>query len=201
MLAAIASQFWLIVNRLTSGGGVGEGLTGPVGIALLTNEVTKLGTSYILEFGALISLNLAIINILPIPALDGGRIMFLVIEWIIHKPLPTKIVQSLIIGSFAVLVPLGLVPEGLDVAVVQAHIFGDTWGPIGFSLFLAMAFLMLFSVMWTVIDALTRMLSDILYTNSRTGPYTKYLAKLNRFDLVKKFYSKILIPDSITNSK
>jgi len=73
------------------------------------------------------------------------------------------------VNAYAVLSPLGLVPEGLEIAVVQAHIFGQQWGAFGFKLFLAMAFLMLFSVMWTVIDALTRMVSDIVYTNSHIG--------------------------------
>lgn len=54
--------------------------SGPVGIAVITSEVAKLGFRYLLQFTALLSLNLAIINILPFPALDGGRVLFLVIE-------------------------------------------------------------------------------------------------------------------------
>jgi len=96
------------------------------------------------------------------------------------------------INAYAVLVPLGLVPEGMDVAVVQAHIFGQHWGPIGFNLFLVMAFLMLFSVMWTVIDALTRMVSDILYTNSRVGPFKKYLSWLENISMGKFYYCIIV---------
>ena len=97
------------------------------------------------------------------------------------------------INAYAVLVPLGLVPEGLDVAVAQAHIFGQQWGPLGFDLFLVMAFLMLFSVMWTVIDALTRMVSDILYTNSRVGPFKKYLSWLENISIGKFYYCIIVV--------
>jgi len=57
-------------------------LTGPVGIAQLTGEVAKAGISPLLEFTGFISINLAIINLLPLPALDGGRIAFVLLEWV-----------------------------------------------------------------------------------------------------------------------
>ena len=57
-------------------------LAGPVGIAQLTGEVAKAGISPLLEFAGFISINLAIINILPLPALDGGRIVFVLLEWV-----------------------------------------------------------------------------------------------------------------------
>ncbi|MEL7562686.1 M50 family metallopeptidase [Dehalogenimonas sp. 4OHTPN] len=56
-------------------------IAGPVGIAQMTGEVARAGISPLLEFTAFLSLNLAILNLLPIPALDGGRIAFVVIEW------------------------------------------------------------------------------------------------------------------------
>jgi regulator of sigma E protease len=54
--------------------------SGPVGIAVLTGQVAALGFRHLLQFTALLSINLAIINVLPFPALDGGRMLFLVIE-------------------------------------------------------------------------------------------------------------------------
>ena len=57
-------------------------LAGPVGIAQLTGEVAKAGFSPLLEFAAFLSINLAIINLLPLPALDGGRIAFVLLEWV-----------------------------------------------------------------------------------------------------------------------
>ena len=57
-------------------------VAGPVGIAQLTGEVAKAGISPLLEFAGFISINLAIINILPLPALDGGRIVFVLLEWV-----------------------------------------------------------------------------------------------------------------------
>jgi len=57
-------------------------LTGPVGIAQMTGEVARAGLSPLLLFAGFISINLAIVNILPLPALDGGRIVFVLLGWI-----------------------------------------------------------------------------------------------------------------------
>ncbi|PJE51137.1 MAG: hypothetical protein COV29_02590 [Candidatus Yanofskybacteria bacterium CG10_big_fil_rev_8_21_14_0_10_36_16] len=97
------------------------------------------------------------------------------------------------VNAHSVLSPMGLVPEGLEIAVVQANIFGNIWGPIGFKLFLVMAFLMLFSVMWTVIDALTRMVSDIIYTNAREGKYKGVFRVFNKFSIGQLYYGVIVI--------
>jgi len=55
---------------------------GPVGIVQFTGELAKTGVSPVLEFAAIISLVLAIVNLFPLPALDGGRIVFVLFEWI-----------------------------------------------------------------------------------------------------------------------
>jgi len=60
--------------------GSGPQVTGPVGLFQITGEATEAGPSYLLEFAAFFSVNLAIINLLPFPALDGGRILFVTIE-------------------------------------------------------------------------------------------------------------------------
>ena len=96
------------------------------------------------------------------------------------------------LNAYAVLAPRGLVPEGLEVAVVQAHIFGDQWGSFGYKLFLAMAFLMLFSVMWTVIDAFTRIITDLLYVHCRVGPFQKYLSRFKKFSINHLYYGLIV---------
>lgn len=59
---------------------VSEGVSGPVGIAQITTQAVALGPISVLQLFGLLSLNLAAINILPIPALDGGRFFFLIIE-------------------------------------------------------------------------------------------------------------------------
>ncbi|MBN1550087.1 RIP metalloprotease RseP [bacterium] len=70
---------------------VRENLVGPLGIGVITAKVAQTGFRNLMEFTALISLNLAIINLLPIPILDGGLILFLLIELIRRKPLNEKI--------------------------------------------------------------------------------------------------------------
>ncbi|MBQ6370573.1 MAG: site-2 protease family protein, partial [Firmicutes bacterium] len=60
-------------------------LSGPVGIVYAVNETAKSGILYVIYLAALLSLNLAIINMLPFPALDGGRLLFLLIRKVTGK--------------------------------------------------------------------------------------------------------------------
>ena len=78
---------------------------GPVAIAQITGEVAKAGISPLLEFAAFLSINLAIINIFPLPALDGGRIIFVLLEWVRRgKRIPPR-TEGLIHGiGFALLI-------------------------------------------------------------------------------------------------
>jgi len=80
MLKEIVFAFGNLIGNLVSGEPVGQEFAGPVGIANITGQAANLGFVYLLQFMALLSLNLAIINILPFPALDGGRILFLLVE-------------------------------------------------------------------------------------------------------------------------
>jgi len=97
------------------------------------------------------------------------------------------------LNAYVILKPLGLVPEGLEVAVVQAHIFGDKFGIIGYKVFLVMAFLMLFAVMWTIFDAVTRIASDILYVNCRSGYFKNILKPLRGLSESHLYYIIILL--------
>ncbi len=69
-----------LFKGLVMGAGTSEGVAGPLGIAVLVNKMRELGIAYLFQISAILSLNLAIFNALPIPALDGGRILFLFIE-------------------------------------------------------------------------------------------------------------------------
>ncbi|MBD3238752.1 MAG: RIP metalloprotease RseP [Candidatus Moranbacteria bacterium] len=68
-----------------------QNVAGPIGIVVLTNRMTEMGFAYLVQFTAFLSINLAIINILPFPALDGGRILFLLIEFIKGKPVSSNL--------------------------------------------------------------------------------------------------------------
>jgi len=91
MTAATAVGYATIIKNLFTTGSAGVAVSGPIGIAVLTGQATKTGFNYLLQFVAIISINLAIINIIPFPALDGGRLLFLFIEKIKGSPVNKKI--------------------------------------------------------------------------------------------------------------
>jgi len=91
ILGQIVVAFVHLFSQIFHGDNVGDQFAGPVGIANITGQAARLGFTYLLQFMALLSLNLAIINILPFPALDGGRIFFLAIEKIKGKPVRKEI--------------------------------------------------------------------------------------------------------------
>lgn len=111
-----------------------------------------------------------------------------IIFWLLG--LITLVLLSL--NAHTVLSPKGIVPEGLNVAVAQAQIFGQHWGAWGSNSFLVMAFLMLFSVMWTIVDAFCRIVSDILYVNSHTGPFKKYLGAVENISVSHLYYGLVV---------
>lgn len=96
-------------------------------------------------------------------------------------------------NAVAVLTPQDLVPSGIQVATLQAEIFSSHLGIIGEKLFLGMAYLMLFSVMWTVLDALTRIISDIIHTQAQVGIYTKLFSPFKNISIHKLYYTCIVI--------
>jgi len=71
---------------MVSGGASSAEIAGPVGIVGLIGDAAQVGTVFLLSFAAFLSINLGILNLLPIPALDGSRIVFAVVEAIRRKP-------------------------------------------------------------------------------------------------------------------
>jgi len=76
-----------LVRSLALHGHVPEGITGIVGIAVLTYSSVQEGFMTYLRLVALLSLSLAILNVLPLPALDGGRLLFVLVEVLMRRPL------------------------------------------------------------------------------------------------------------------
>ncbi|TCO79907.1 RIP metalloprotease RseP [Marinisporobacter balticus] len=74
-------------GKLFSGSASAKDVVGPVGIIYLVGEAAKTNIYYVLHLAGLISVNLGVVNLLPIPALDGGRLVFLMIEGLTGKPL------------------------------------------------------------------------------------------------------------------
>lgn len=87
-------------------GKVPDDVSGPVGIYQVSSKVTKHGLIAILQFMGVLSINLAILNIMPLPALDGGRVVFLAVEKVIGKKWKNKIEGS--VHSIGMIVLLGL---------------------------------------------------------------------------------------------
>lgn len=87
----IATGLWGMLSGIATGQGVPDGVAGPVGIYKISAQVNKMGWLASLQFMAVLSMNLAVLNILPLPALDGGRLVFLGLEMIIGKKLKNKI--------------------------------------------------------------------------------------------------------------
>lgn len=86
LLKGIGQTLWKLVTFQS----VSKDVAGPIGIAQMTGDAIKFGRNAVLEMLGLLSLNLAIINILPFPALDGGRLFFVVIEGITGKRIKTN---------------------------------------------------------------------------------------------------------------
>ena len=113
---AIILAFCELFKNLIMGNGVSVELAGPVGIAALTGQMARMGFVYLLQFTALLSINLAIINFLPIPALDGGRVLFLIIEKIRGKSMKRALEAGLNQAFFVLLMLLVLIVTFRDVA-------------------------------------------------------------------------------------
>ena len=103
-----------IWNVIQGKGGFSE-VAGPVGIGKIIGEARSLGWVSVVTFAAFLSINLAIINILPFPALDGGRVIFTIYEWIVGKPVPTKVSKIIHGAGFVILILLMLVITAHDV--------------------------------------------------------------------------------------
>ena len=91
-------------------------VSGPVGIAGMVGDAAEFGLSQLLMFTAFISLNLAVLNALPFPALDGGRVLFILVEAIIRRPIPQKFQNYANAIGFLLLMTLILVLTVRDIA-------------------------------------------------------------------------------------
>ena len=118
MTILTAEGFWKLISRLAVGDGVDASVAGPVGIATMTGEIAALGFGYLIHFTAVLSINLAILNILPFPALDGGRIVFLALEAIRRKPVTAKIEGAVHGLGFALLMLLVILVTYRDIIAI-----------------------------------------------------------------------------------
>ena len=104
-----STQIIRTVRGLFSGRISGRNVGGPIFIGQLAGESARLGLDSFLGFMALISINLAILNLLPVPVLDGGQFLFLLAEAVIRRPLPAKLRERLTtVGLVLIVLLMGL---------------------------------------------------------------------------------------------
>jgi len=115
VLWAVTVGLLQFLGQIFTGAADFSSVTGPVGIVGLVGDASNLGFIYLLQFTAFISLNLAVINLLPFPALDGGRLLFLLIEAIKRKRINPKVVNSLNALGFILLLLLMVVVTVHDI--------------------------------------------------------------------------------------
>ncbi len=116
-IAIIVGLFGLLLSLIT-GQGLPPGIEvmGPIGIGSMAVQAVQVGLSYFLQFIALIAIYLAIFNLLPIPALDGGKLLFLAIEKIKGSPINRKFEQRITVGFFLALIFLMILVTIKDIA-------------------------------------------------------------------------------------
>lgn len=104
LTAQTARAIGTFISQAVTGRANLSDVAGPVGIVGMVGDVRELGFVYLLTFTALISINLAIINLLPFPALDGGRLLFIIIEVISRREIPPRVFNAVNAVGFALLI-------------------------------------------------------------------------------------------------
>lgn len=128
---AIVYAFGGIFRDLVVSRKVAEDVAGPVGIAVMTGQVAKQGIAPLVQFAAMLSVNLAVINFLPIPALDGGRVLFLFIEKLRRRPVSRHLEIAIHNVAFLILILLILLVTARDLFRYGGVIAGGVKGLVG----------------------------------------------------------------------
>ena len=106
-------------------------IAGPVGIAVLTGQIAQLGLIHLVQFTAVLSVNLALLNILPIPALDGGRLLILAIEAVRRRALAERVERRIHAAGFAFLIALVVVVTYRDIVQFGGSIMDAAANAVG----------------------------------------------------------------------
>lgn len=115
LVAAIITGLGEIIGKLFAGQGNQVDVAGPIGVAVLTGRAVAMGWIYVLQFMAVLSINLAVINLLPLPALDGGRLVLLAIESVRRRSLSQNLEALLHRFGFTALIGLLILISLADV--------------------------------------------------------------------------------------
>ncbi len=104
----VVLTFQGLSQLVTNFGETATQIAGPIKIVEIGSSIASNNAAGLLQFGALISINLAVMNILPLPALDGGQLAFLLFEGLLGKPLPMKLQETVMQTGLFLLLGLGV---------------------------------------------------------------------------------------------
>ena len=97
-----------------------EGVSGPVGIVNIVSDFSRFGFVFLIQLTALLSINLALINLIPFPGLDGGRILFVIIERIKGSPFHWKFTRAIHAAGFILLILLMILVTYHDILKINS---------------------------------------------------------------------------------
>ena len=117
-LTDVAATLYGLVHNAIVGHADLSQIAGPVGIVGIVGDAYHIGWVYLLSLAAMISLNLVIINLLPFPALDGGRLLIVIIEAITRRPMPAKVTNWINTIGFGLLILIMLFVTYHDVVKI-----------------------------------------------------------------------------------
>ena len=103
--------------------GDGKNLSGPVGVAQMAGQVAAVGFVPLVSFTALLSINLGVVNLFPLPVLDGGHLILIILEGIRGKKLPAKALQYIQLAGIALLILLFLYATTQDLGRLVGSFF------------------------------------------------------------------------------
>ena len=115
-----ARMVWASLGMLVTGQVGVDQLSGPVGVAEVMATTASYSIAAFLQLVAFISINLGVMNLLPLPALDGGRLVFLILEGIRHKPVPAKYEGYIHAAGLMLLLALMVYVTGQDILRIVA---------------------------------------------------------------------------------
>ena len=110
MSVEILSSLWMALT-----GQIKADVTGPVGIATMAGDAFREGFWTFIAFLGVINLNLGLLNLLPFPALDGGRIIFILVELVTRRKVPERVETMIHYAGFIILLALIFLVTGKDI--------------------------------------------------------------------------------------
>lgn len=126
-VSASAQTLWAILSgtvvfllNVLSGHGGMEGLSGPVGIAVMAGKAASKGFLNLFYFTGVLSMSLGIMNLFPLPAMDGGQLLMLLIETVRRKPLGLRTHQLVNLTGFALFILLSILVTYRDIVKLVA---------------------------------------------------------------------------------